>query len=131
MPTKIVIEKLTGISRRTVNNIITDFEKQADNGIFADFGKNNQMIEFTKFRDFEREDTHLKIYDIWDFSKATNECQDDTYQIYHASFVCSADFSCSNDISAATTIVTLRHSRSFYYIYCSNDTSAATTIVTL
>jgi hypothetical protein len=68
-----IIEKITGISRRTVNNTITDFEEKAHNGIFANFGKNNQMLDFAKFRDFDNEDSHLKIYDIWNFSKATNE----------------------------------------------------------
>jgi len=33
----------------------------------------SKITENGIFRDFEREDNHLKIYDIWNFSKATNE----------------------------------------------------------
>jgi hypothetical protein len=42
-------------------NIITDLKEKANNSILANFGKNNQMIEFTKFCDFVREDSHLKF----------------------------------------------------------------------
>jgi hypothetical protein len=55
------ISELTGIPRRTVTDII------------AKFGENGKLTESAKFRDFEQENSALRIYDIWNFSKATNE----------------------------------------------------------
>lgn len=56
-----------------VNNIITDFEKQAEKCIFAENVKNGKIADIHIFRDFEQENSALRIYDIWNFSKATNE----------------------------------------------------------
>jgi len=59
--TQTSIEEITGIPQRTVSDII------------ANFSGSNKIIETAKFRDFEQENTALRIYDIWNFSKATNE----------------------------------------------------------
>jgi len=55
------MEEITGIPQQTVNRII------------ADFTQNRQLSEMGKFRDFDQENSALRIYDIWNFSKATNE----------------------------------------------------------
>lgn len=59
--TQTSIEEITGIPQRTVSNIL------------ADFSKFSKFTETAKFRDFEQDGSTLRIYDIWNFSKATNE----------------------------------------------------------
>jgi hypothetical protein len=65
------------------NNTITDFEEKAHNGIIADFTGSAHLSETGKFRDnskdgnsaifrdFSQENSALRIYDIWNFSKVT------------------------------------------------------------
>ena len=55
------IEEITGISHQRVSEIIANFTGSA------------QVSKSGKFRDFEQENSALRIYDIWNFSKATNE----------------------------------------------------------
>jgi phage regulator Rha-like protein len=55
------IASLTGVSRPTVTRKIENFVQS---------GKNAEM---NIFRDFKQENSALRIYDIWNFSKATNE----------------------------------------------------------
>ena len=43
------------------------------NRVIANFSQNGQMSEMGIFRDFDEPDSHRKIYDIWNFGKATNE----------------------------------------------------------
>lgn len=55
------IEEITGISQQRVSEIIANFTGSA------------HVNKSGKFRDFEQENSALRIYDIWNFSKATNE----------------------------------------------------------
>lgn len=41
--------------------------------IIAENENNRKIADSFKFRDFEQEGSALRIYDIWNFSKATNE----------------------------------------------------------
>jgi len=55
------IADITGIAFQRVSEII------------AEKSGSTQVSETGKFRDFEQENSALRIYDIWNFSKATNE----------------------------------------------------------
>ena len=59
--TQTKIEDITGIPIQTVNRIIEELSQNA------------HLSEMGKFRDFEQDGSTLRIYDIWNFSKATNE----------------------------------------------------------
>lgn len=55
------IEEITGIPQRTISDVL------------ATFSENRQLSESAKFSDFSQESSTLRIYDIWNFNKATNE----------------------------------------------------------